>query len=78
MKGWPIYGMYQPDAIEHYTHHGVEYLIMSNEGDSKDYAPYFEESIRVQDIDLSSVFGTNRHFIFVTKIVNIQCFIECN
>lgn len=57
MKSWPIYGMFQPDAIKVYTHQGVDYIIMANEGDSKDYGPKFSEEVRVGDIVLSDLFG---------------------
>lgn len=63
MRPWPIYGMYQPDAIKLFTFRGTEYIIMSNEGDTKDYPPYFSEVDRVRNIDLSDVFGKLNRFI---------------
>ncbi|XP_053408058.1 mesenchyme-specific cell surface glycoprotein-like isoform X2 [Mercenaria mercenaria] len=59
MRPWPVFGMYQPDSIKHYTHQGVDYLIMGNEGDSKDYGPYLTEEIQVKDVELSSLFESN-------------------
>ncbi|KAL4216275.1 hypothetical protein ACF0H5_024000 [Mactra antiquata] len=59
MKTWPIYGMYQPDSIKFYRHHGVDYIILANEGDSKDYPPYFSEENRVDDLTLSNMFEPN-------------------
>jgi hypothetical protein len=43
---WPVFGMYQPDAIASYTIGGQTYLITANEGDSRAYTGYSEE-IRV-------------------------------
>jgi 2',3'-cyclic-nucleotide 2'-phosphodiesterase/3'-nucleotidase/5'-nucleotidase len=45
-KNWPVFGMYQPDAIVVATIGGVEYLITANEGDARDY-PGFSEEVRV-------------------------------
>lgn len=35
IRNWPVYGMYQPDAIAVYTVSGVDYLVTANEGDSR-------------------------------------------
>ncbi len=43
---WPVFGMYQPDAIDSYHVGGVTYLVMANEGDARDY-PGFSEEVRV-------------------------------
>ena len=56
MQQWPVFGMYQPDAIHVYTHKGEDYIITANEGDSKDYK-YFSEEDRVDDLKLSENFG---------------------
>lgn len=74
MKSWPIYGMFQPDAIKVYTHQGVDYIIMANEGDSKDYGPKFSEEVRVGDIVLSELFGKNVIKLFVNPVVSIVCY----
>ena len=54
IQNWPIYGMYQPDAIAAYEVDGESYLITANEGDARDYDGYSEEA-RVGDfvLDLS-------------------------
>ncbi len=39
----PIFGMYQPDAIASYVAGGNTYLVMANEGDSRDYDGFSEE-----------------------------------
>lgn len=43
---WPVFGMYQPDAIAGFTFNGTFYLATANEGDARDY-PGFAEEIRV-------------------------------
>ncbi|WP_422362073.1 choice-of-anchor I family protein [Reichenbachiella sp.] len=48
---WPIKGMYMPDAIANYRKWGREYIVLANEGDSRDYAGYSEE-VRVKDLVL--------------------------
>jgi len=42
-QAWPVFGMYQPDAILAATIGGVEYLITANEGDARDYTGFSEE-----------------------------------
>lgn len=46
IQNWPIYGMYQPDAISSFTIGATTYYITANEGDSRAYTGYSEE-IRV-------------------------------
>ncbi|MHC4308891.1 MAG: choice-of-anchor I family protein [Planctomycetota bacterium] len=53
IQNWPVFGMYQPDAIDSFTIDDQLYLIIANEGDARD----FEEK-RVAKLDLSDVFGT--------------------
>lgn len=56
LQSYPVYGIYQPDAIKYFTFNGVDYIITANEGDSKDMDTFSEEE-RVKDLDLSSNFG---------------------
>ena len=42
---WPVFGMYQPDAIASFQQAGATYLVTANEGDARD----FEEE-RVEDL----------------------------
>ena len=42
--GVPLKGMYMPDTIASYTAAGQTYLVMANEGDTRDYSCYNEES----------------------------------
>jgi Esterase-like activity of phytase/Secretion system C-terminal sorting domain len=43
IQSWPVFGMYQPDAIAQYTVGGQTYYITANEGDARDYTGYSEE-----------------------------------
>lgn len=44
IANWPVFGMYQPDAIAAFTTpSGMTMLAMANEGDSRDYRAYGEE-----------------------------------
>ncbi|MCC6625514.1 MAG: choice-of-anchor I family protein [Deltaproteobacteria bacterium] len=45
---WPVHGMYLPDSIATFSVLGVPLLVMANEGDSRAYDGYDEES-RVGD-----------------------------
>lgn len=46
IQNWPVFGMYQPDAIASFTAGGQTYYITANEGDGRDY-PGFTDEIRV-------------------------------
>lgn len=48
---WPVQGMYQPDGIATVSYRGETYVLSANEGDSRDYDAYSEES-RVKDLIL--------------------------
>ncbi|NDJ78626.1 MAG: alkaline phosphatase [Chloroflexi bacterium] len=43
IANWPLFGMYQPDAIAAYEVDGEVYLVTANEGDARDYDGYSEE-----------------------------------
>lgn len=51
IANWPVFGMYQPDAISTMTVGGVPYLFTANEGDARDYDGYSEED-RIRDVTL--------------------------
>ncbi|XP_061189964.1 uncharacterized protein LOC133197774 isoform X2 [Saccostrea echinata] len=59
MYSYPVYGIYQPNAIKTVTVGRREFLVTADEGDSKDYSgkklttPGFNEVKRVKDIVLS-------------------------
>ncbi len=50
---WPVFGMYQPDAIAAYEVGGVTYVVTANEGDARDYDGFSEEE-RVKDLTLDA------------------------
>ena len=41
---WPVYGMYQPDAIQAVTVGGATYLVTANEGDAREWGDFVEEA----------------------------------
>ncbi|MCB2180639.1 MAG: choice-of-anchor I family protein [Desulfobulbaceae bacterium] len=51
ITNWPVYGMYQPDAIASYFYRGKTFIVTANEGDSRDYDAFSEEA-RIKDISL--------------------------
>jgi Choice-of-anchor I domain len=44
IANWPVFGMYQPDAIVSYRVDGVTYLVMVNEGDTRAFTGFNEEA----------------------------------
>lgn len=53
IRPWPIFGMYQPDAIASYEVDGATYIISANEGDARDYDTFGEED-RIKDLTLNA------------------------
>lgn len=51
IRPWPVKGMYLPDAIATYETLGRTFLVIANEGDSRDYDGFSEEA-RVRDLNL--------------------------
>lgn len=51
---WPLLGMYQPDTIANYAFNGRTYLVMANEGDTRDYDGFSEES-RISSLTLDPI-----------------------
>lgn len=51
IANWPVFGMYQPDAIASYEVGGQLYLVTANEGDARDYEGFAEEA-RVNSLTL--------------------------
>lgn len=51
IKNWPVFGMYQPDAMAAFQVEGDHYFITANEGDARDYDGFSEEE-RVEDLTL--------------------------
>jgi hypothetical protein len=52
IKSWPVFGMYQPDAIDSYEVRGATYLVTANEGDARDYNPGLREETSVASLAL--------------------------
>ncbi|XP_048764949.2 mesenchyme-specific cell surface glycoprotein-like [Ostrea edulis] len=77
IQSWPVHGIYQPDSIHVVNVHGVEYLVTSNEGDSKVYSglplssPGFSEEICVRNLTLSANSEVQKWAI-ARNISNIQ------
>jgi 2',3'-cyclic-nucleotide 2'-phosphodiesterase/3'-nucleotidase/5'-nucleotidase len=46
IANWPVFGMYQPDAIATFESGGNQYIVSANEGDARAYAG-FDEEVRV-------------------------------
>lgn len=51
LKTYPIWGMYQPDAIAAFSINSETFLLTANEGDAREYDGW-SEVIRVEDLDL--------------------------
>lgn len=51
ITNWPVWGMYQPDAIATFHTPSGNYLITANEGDARDYEGFSEEE-RIKDLTL--------------------------
>jgi hypothetical protein len=60
IANWPVFGIYQPDAIDSYRVRGVTYLVMANEGDSRAF-PGFSEEVQV---------GSSNYVLDPTKFPN--------
>jgi hypothetical protein len=55
IKRWPVFGIYEPDAIASYRVKGETYLVLANEGDTRADWPGFNEEVRVGAVEQ----GTN-------------------
>jgi hypothetical protein len=51
LRRWPVFGMYQPEAIATYVFNGITYLVTANAGASREFAG-FNEVARVADLTL--------------------------
>ena len=54
IANWPIKGFYLPDSIASYEYRGRTFLVIANEGDTRDYDGYSEEA-RVSSLTLDPV-----------------------
>ena len=62
LQNWPLMSYYLPDAIGSFEVGGNSFLITANEGDTRDYAGYAEES-RVKDLALDPTAFPNAAFL---------------
>lgn len=64
IQHWPVFGMYQPDAIAQFVVGGKTYYVTVNEGDARDW-PGFAEEVRVgaNGYVLDSATFPNRTFL---------------
>jgi hypothetical protein len=54
---WPVYGMYQPDAISTFTANGQTYIASANEGDAREWGSFVEER-RIKDLTIDASLTT--------------------
>ncbi|HKQ39629.1 MAG TPA: choice-of-anchor I family protein [Verrucomicrobiae bacterium] len=54
IRPWPIKGMYMPDSIAAYRFRSGTYLVMANEGDTRDW-PGFREDVRLSTRKLDPI-----------------------
>ncbi|XP_071089753.1 mesenchyme-specific cell surface glycoprotein-like [Haliotis cracherodii] len=67
LNGYNVYGMYQPDTFVHFQFKGGNYLVLANEGDSKEYeygTSYWTEESRGSTIPPHDVW---RHIDYTTQ-----------
>lgn len=53
IRNWPVFGMYQPDAIASFRSGKKTYLVTANEGDARDWDGFAEED-RVNSLTLDA------------------------
>ncbi|MET0535921.1 MAG: choice-of-anchor I family protein [Steroidobacter sp.] len=58
IRNWPVYGMYQPDAIASFRSGKKTFLITANEGDARDW-PGFSEEARIGSLTLDPTLFPN-------------------
>lgn len=51
IRSWPVFGMYEPDAIASFRVDKTTYLVIANEGDARDWDGFAEEA-RVSSLTL--------------------------
>jgi len=58
IHSWPVYGMYEPDAIASFKYGKQTFLITANEGDARDW-PGFSEEARIGSLTLDPTLFPN-------------------
>lgn len=72
VRPWPVFGMYQPDAIASFEHRGEVYLVTANEGDTRRNA-VFNEVALVKDLKLDpEAFPNAEEIQSVEQLGNLQ------
>jgi len=51
IANWPLHGIYMPDNVESFRSQGQTFLVMANEGDTRNY-PGFNEEVKVATLNL--------------------------
>lgn len=68
IANWPVFGMYLPDAISSFEVGGMTYLVTANEGDSRDYGGYSEETrLKSGGYNLDPSYGDMTDFLKVDE-----------
>ncbi|MEU3019797.1 MULTISPECIES: choice-of-anchor I family protein [unclassified Nocardiopsis] len=62
IANWPVSGMYQPDGFDSYRWRGQTLLVTANEGDSRDWDGYSEET-RLKNLELCEDAPAVRRFL---------------
>jgi len=79
IANWPLMGMYQPDAISAFTTASGEFLATANEGDSRDYSCFSEESrIASMNFTGSSVSANLRTNLSLGRLSSTTAFPTAN
>lgn len=65
IRTWPVWMMYQPDAIVAFEHNGATMLITANEGDAREYEdePGYVEETRAGKVTLDPVAFPNAEWL---------------
>lgn len=72
LNNWPVFGMYQPDAIDYVKINGMDLVITANEGDARDYDGFSEE-IRAEDIALDAdMFPVSNDYLNKEKLGRLK------
>jgi len=50
IRNWPVFGQYQPDAVDTYISGGKTYLVTANEGESRQYSIRWDEKEKEKKI----------------------------
>jgi hypothetical protein len=61
IENWPVFGMYQPDAIAAFKYKSETFLLTANEGDAREYlgAPGYVEEARIGSLLLDPLVFPN-------------------